>query len=253
MGMIIAAVPDGPVEVPRVVVDRAGFDTPIPVWRNLRGGLTFRLGSGAQERFIKWMPAGTPSLVGEVERLMWARAFIDVPRVLDSGEDEDGSWMLTAGIPTRSAVDTRFAARPETARAAARAIGAGLRRMHDLLPVDSCPWSWSVAERIARARAEGTVVDAALEASPSIDRLVVCHGDACAPNTIVGDDGSFAGHVDLGSLGLADRWADLAVATWSLDWNFAEGVALERELLEAYGVVPDEERMRYYRAVWAAT
>jgi hypothetical protein len=48
--MIIAAVPDGPVEVPRVVVDRAGFDTPIPVWRNLRGGLTFRLGSSSPGR-----------------------------------------------------------------------------------------------------------------------------------------------------------------------------------------------------------
>jgi kanamycin kinase len=251
--MIIATVLDGPVDVPRVVAERAGADTPIPVWRNTHGGLTFRLGSGRQERFIKWMPSGTPSVAGEAERLQWARSFIIVPLVLDSGEDQDGSWMLTAGIPTRSAVDARFASSPETARAAARAIGAGLRRMHDALPVDACPWVWSVAERIARARAQGTMVDAVMEASPSIDRLVVCHGDACAPNTIVAADGSFAGHVDLGSLGVADRWADLAVATWSLDWNFAGGVALEGELLDAYGVARDEERMRYYRALWVAT
>ena len=47
---------------------------------------------------------------------------------------------------------------------------------------------------------------------PRIDRLVVCHGDACAPNTLLHDDGRFAAHVDLGSLGVADRWADIAVA-----------------------------------------
>ncbi|WP_443062724.1 phosphotransferase [Streptomyces sp. NBC_00390] len=56
-----------------------------------------------------------------------------------------------------------------------------------------------------------------------MDRLVVCHGDACAPNTVVGDDGTWTGHVDLGTLGAADRWADLAVATWSTQWNYGPG------------------------------
>jgi kanamycin kinase len=27
--------------------------------------------------------------------------------------------------------------------------------------------------------------------------------------------------VDLGELGIADRWADLAVATWSTEWTSA--------------------------------
>ena len=45
---------------------------------------------------------------------------------------------------------------------------------------------------------------------PPVDRLVVCHGDACAPNTLLTDDGRWSGHVDLGQLGVADRWADLA-------------------------------------------
>jgi kanamycin kinase len=250
---MIAMVPDGPVEAPRVVGELAGVDTPVPVWRNTRGGLTFRLGSGGHARFIKWMPPGTPSLGGEAERLEWSRPFIEVPRVLDYGEDDAGSWMLTAGIPAHSAVDARFTSSRAAARVAVRSIGAGLRRMHDALPVDACPWSWSVEERIARARAEGSAVDASLEAPPFTDRLVVCHGDACAPNTIVAADGSFAGHVDLGSLGVADRWADLAVATWSLEWNFAGGALLEAELLDAYGVTRDDRRIDYYRALWAAT
>ncbi len=83
---------------------------------------------------------------------------------------------------------------------------------------------------------------------PPADRLVVCHGDACVPNTLLDDDGCCVGHVDLGSLGVADRWADLAVATWSTQWNYGPG--WEETLLDAYGVGPDGERLRYYRLLW---
>lgn len=78
-----------------------------------------------------------------------------------------------------------------------------------------------------------------------MDRAVVCHGDPCAPNTLLTDDGAWSGHVDMGSLGVADRWADLAVATWSTRWNYGDG--WERPLLDAYGVEPDPERTAYYR------
>ncbi|MFJ1704916.1 phosphotransferase [Kitasatospora sp. NPDC088346] len=88
----------------------------------------------------------------------------------------------------------------------------------------------------------GTVERAlgALTDIPPVDRLVVCHGDACAPNTLLGDDGTCTGHVD--------RWADLAVATWSTRWNYGPG--WEEPLLEAYGVEPDPERTTYYRLLW---
>jgi kanamycin kinase len=77
---------------------------------------------------------------------------------------------------------------------------------------------------------------------------VVCHGDACAPNTLLDEAGHFAGQIDLGSLGVGDRWADLAVATWSTLWNYGPG--WEPALLDAYGVTPDEARTRYYRLLW---
>lgn len=148
-----------------------------------------------------------------------------------------------------------------------RAIGTGLRRLHDALPVASCPFSWRVEDRIATARARhlaGTLdparsheefaalsPDEALEhlvVPPPIDRLVVCRGDACAPNTRLHADGRFPAHVDLGNLGVADRWADLAVASWSTTWNYGPG--FEDELLFAYGVAPDPLRSAYYRLLW---
>ncbi|GGM00479.1 hypothetical protein [Nakamurella endophytica] len=50
---------------------------------------------------------------------------------------------------------------------------------------------------------------------------------------------------------MADRWADLAVATWSTVWNYGPGH--EAAVLEAYGVEPDPVRTAYYRLLWDLT
>ncbi len=220
---------------------------------------------GDQRCFIKWAPAvNRGTLDDEAARLAWATAFVRVPRVIDRGTDAEGSWIMSLGLPGDNAVSDRWKAEPLTAVVA---IGRGLRAFHDSLPVAGCPFSWSAVERVANTRrgaAAGMLkpsdwhqvhrdlsVESALtllEDTPPIDRLVVCHGDACAPNTLLTAEGDWLGHVDLGSLGVADRWADLAIATWSTQWNYGPG--FEEPLLAAYGVVPDPERTRYYRLLW---
>jgi kanamycin kinase len=88
----------------------------------------------------------------------------------------------------------------------------------------------------------------ALGASLPVERPVLVHGDACAPNTLISDAGGWVGNVDFGDLAVGDRWADLAIASLSLDWNFGEGH--QSELFLAYGVDPDEARIQYYRELW---
>ena len=51
-----------------------------------------------------------------------------------------------------------------------------------------------------------------------------------------------------GSLGVADRWADLAIASWSLEWDYGPGH--ERPFWDAYGIEPDPERIALYRRLW---
>lgn len=235
------------------------------VWRNELGGLTFRIGSERRAQFVKWSPGGLP-LTPEVERLRWATRFAAVPRVLDHGSDSTGDWMITAGLPGLSAVDDSWIVRPGTA---VRAIGSGLRALHEALPVADCPFDWSAQSRLASARhrAAAGLIDPTewppelariggvgealdlLAEPPPVDRLVVCHGDACAPNTLIGDGGRCTGHVDLGRLGVADRWADLAVATWATRWNYGPG--WEEVLLDAYGIAPDPGRTAHYRLLWS--
>jgi kanamycin kinase len=235
------------------------------VWSNGVGGFTFEVGAGADRRFVKWSPhASSIDLAAETAPLEWAVAFVSVPRVLDQGADEVGSWFASAPIAGESAVSPTWQANPSRAVAA---IGEGLRMLHDTLPVDDCPFSWSLEDRLDRVRRRaragdldpaewdeshrGLTVDSALRAlgePPPIDRFVVCHGDACSPNTILAPDGHVSGHVDLGSLGVADRWADLAIATWATQWNYGPG--WENHLLQAYRIAPDPPRTTYYRLLW---
>lgn len=108
-----------------------------------------------------------------------------------------------------------------------------------------------MADRLENAARRGVVVPTRLHDAPPIDRLVVCHGDACAPNTLLDDECRPVAHVDLAALGVADRWADIAVAAMSTGWNYGPGY--EDLLIEAYGVEPDPERLAYYRDLWNAT
>lgn len=266
---MIAGLPATPTPVPSTVAALAGAARVRAVWQNECGGITFELGTDPvarlRRRFVKWAPVGSGlDLAREAERLRWAGRFTPVPEVLELGADADSSWLLTAALPGDSAVSQRWKADPVTA---VRAIGEGLRALHEALPVDGCPFGWMAEDRLADAwrRAGLGLIEpgawhpefrhlgldralAELADLPAVDRLVVCHGDSCAPNTLIGPDGRCTGHVDLGALGLADRWADLAVATWSTEWNYGPG--WQDELLAAYGIAADPDRIRYYRLLW---
>lgn len=243
------SIPLEPVPVPEEVRQLARGATLTPIWRNNLAGLTFRAVDARTDRFIKWAPRNLESsLADEVDRLRWAAPHIRVPEVLEQGGDETHEWLVTIALPGQSAVAPRWVADAATA---VRAIGEGLRAMHDALPVTDCPFVWSVPSRVANAQSRGIRLPDSLRTPPPIDRLVVCHGDACAPNTLLGDDGRWIAHVDLGQLGSADRWADIAVASMSTEWNYGSG--WEDALIEAYGVQPDRLRLAYYRELWNAT
>lgn len=239
-------IPLVPVEVPTRVRELAGGVAIAPAWVNERGGLTFRTDDG---RYIKYGPRNLETtFAGEAERLRWAAAYTSVPVVLEQGQDATHEWLVTVALRGQSAVAPRWIANPAIA---VRALGEGLRALHESLPVDSCPFDWGVPGRIANAVGRGIRVPDDLREPPPIDRLVVCHGDACCPNTLLDDEGQWTSHVDFDALGVADRWADIAVAAMSTGWNYGPG--WEDPLLAAYGIAPDLARIDYYRKLWNAT
>ena len=220
--------------IPDAVLQIAGSSTPELVWRNDLGGLTFRL----DDRFVKWSPRDTGiDLDRERRRLEWISGRHPAPRVLSFGEDAAAQWLVTAALPGDCAVgDTWRARRSE----AIQAIAMGLRAIHSV-DIHDFPSDWTAEVWVGQDPPP-------LAPRPSIIDPVLVHGDACAPNTLISPAGVWTGNVDFGDLAIGDRWADLAIASLSLDWNFGEGH--QQEFFDAYGIQPDLERIRYYRALW---
>lgn len=203
-------------------------------WRNELGGLTFRIG----DAFLKWNPPATGvDLERERIRLDWLAGRHPAPAVIGHGRDGEAQWLLTGALPGGSAVGDAWRARRSEAIAA---IATGLRALH-AIDIGDFPAAWMSEAWVGRA-------PASIGPRPPVDGPVLVHGDACAPNTLIDADGRWTGNVDFGDLGVGDRWADLAVASMSLDWNF--GAGHQDELFDAYGIAPDAERIRYYRALW---
>ena len=248
----LAGVPTGPVDVPETVLAALadeGVANPelTAVWQNSVGGLTFAVrperGTDEPHLFVKWNPLSSgESLAAEADRLGWLAGIHPVPQIVALAATHEDEALITHALPGVSAVDPRWQADPNTAL---RGLGEGLRKLHEL-PVDDCPFDWGVRHRMI---ADG-IPDGAVPEAPPIDKLVVCHGDPCAPNTLLDTSGAFLAHVDTARVGAADRWADLAVMTLSFEWNYKNYD--ERVFWDAYGVAPDAERIAYYRALWNA-
>lgn len=223
--------------VPDLVAGIAAGRPLSAVWTNELGGTTWRIGD---QEFVKYgllHPEFDPVL--EAEKLRWARAHLRVPEVLGASTEEHFGWLHTRALAGRNTIDPRFRA---DLTPVVTALGTGLRRLHETAPVPDCRWQWDPWATL------DPETRAALGTPPPGDRLVVCHGDPCAPNTIVDDAGDFVGLVDLGGLGVADRWSDLGAAYWSVDYNF--GARWWPVFLAAYGIADDPVRRDFHRRVW---
>ncbi len=206
-----------------------------------------------------------PGLTAEAARTHWAKAQqVPVPAVVDTGSDGTVEWLVTTGLPGRPATDPTLGDRA----AVAVALAHGLRRLHEIAPAHRCPFDFRIPSALAhvRRRAEAGDIDPAedfddehrhldLDAAlrelerlrPDTEDLVVCHGDYCPPNALI-TNGHVTGYVDLGELGVADRWWDLAVATRAVTGNYGPG--LEDLFLDAYGAPPDPHRQAFYRLLY---
>jgi streptomycin 3"-kinase len=87
-------------------------------------------------------------------------------------------------------------------------------------------------------------------AQESRDR-VVCHGDACMPNFMIDPETlRCTGMIDLGRLGMADRYVDFALLvgntreTWR---SVEEAQAAQNRLFDIHAIAPaDRARLDFY-------
>lgn len=204
-----------------------------------------------------------PSLAAERDRYAWLHERgVPVPQVLDHDTDGAVEWLVTAELTGVDATAPQHLADPGVT---VPLLADGLRRFHQTDPSD-CPFDYrmpAALDHVAHKVTTGVPADgfhdvhgdldpaSALERLGELavdeDRLVVCHGDYTPPNVLL-DDGRVVGYLDVGEVGVADRWRDLAVATWSVTWNFGPGY--EDLFLDSYGAAWDHHRRDLYRLLY---
>lgn len=181
------------------------------------------------------------------------------PAVVAFACEGDAAALLTTAVPGVTAYEA-ITADPSRAPAVAEVLTATLRALHTL-PVATCPFDASLPVRLsaARARVRAGLVDeddfgdlhtgwSATQVLEALERdlagglplaRVVTHGDFSLGNVLV-HEGRVSGVIDVGRLGVADPYQDLAI----LHDNLAEfGEAAQVALWRGYGIAqPDEAR-----------
>ncbi|MDK1704636.1 aminoglycoside 3'-phosphotransferase [Serratia rubidaea] len=223
----------------------------------------FRLRRHAGDLFLKSERADAFSeLPAEVEKLKWMRRQgLAVPEVVEFTRHAEHHWLLMSALPGRD-----LASEPTLPPERLVAIMAqALRRLH-ALPYHGCPFDQRLSvqiplaqqhlqaglvdesdfdtSRLGKSAAELFATLLAERPAPETEDWVVTHGDPCLPN-LMADGDRFSGFIDCGRLGCADRYQDLALASRSIGYNL--GSDWVAPFFRAYGIVPDEARLEYYR------
>lgn len=217
---------------------------------------------GAPDLFLKYAAgSAADQLMSEMVKLHWLSAHLPVPNLVSFVRDANAAWMLTSAIDGLSAADlieTNPAAGPELVDA----LVAFMVRLH-AIPASTCPFNSQYPLRLAQAgqriadglvdsddfdvEREGWTAEQVWEAIqkrlPLDADLVVTHGDFSLDNLLV-KDGAVVGCIDVGRLGLADRYQDLAIL-----WNCLReyGPALPQRVFDRYGLSrPDFGKVEFH-------
>lgn len=241
-----------------------------PVTAGESGATVFRSADAA--RYAKCVPAAEAAgLKAERDRVAWlSDQGIPGPRVLDWQSGGAGACLVTSAVPGIPADQVSA----QDLRVAWDRIADAVRRLHEV-PVAQCPFRRDLDAVVAVARdvvareavkPEFLPVDQQrTRAAELLDRLtrqvprrreqeaadtVVCHGDLCLPNIILDPQTlDVSGFIDLGRLGSADRYADLALLlanareTWT---DEQRARAADAAFAEQYGITLDDDRLRFY-------
>jgi aminoglycoside 3'-phosphotransferase I len=196
----------------------------------------------------------------EGARLRWLQGRMPVPVTRWFAAAGEEAWLLTDAVPGRTAYELLAGdAEPEPI---VDALADLLLRLH-ALPAERCPFNAAHPLRLAHARERmeagevneddfgdahdgwtaHAVWDEMMTLLPEPAAPVVTHGDFSLDNILLAD-GKVTGLIDLGRVGLADRYQDLAIL-WDSLGEF--GADVQARMWRRYGIAaPDGRRMQFH-------
>ncbi len=216
--------------------------------------------------YLKHGRGSVPSdIVDEMVRLRWLHARLPCAEMLHFVEHGDAAWLLTSGVTGRSG-DEWLQDDPTKLDRVIDSYAAFLRRLH-AMPVNDCPFNADAGVRMAAARinlSAGRIDkddfdddhrgwtgeqmwDELVRLRPGQETRVVTHGDYSLENLLLDDDFQPTGLIDVGRLGAADPYQDIAILWQNLS-DF--GTAAQGRWLTAYGInAVDQNKLAFYRCL----
>lgn len=168
-----------------------------------------------------------------VEMMRWLKGKLPIPEVVEYAQEDGFGYLLMTRIPGEMCCSPYYM---EHSDEMVTLLAEGL---HRLWSVDTagCPrertLEYDTAQAIERIRGgrlspeelsacgfeSAEDMAAWLEAHPVKYDPVLSHGDYCLPNLLL-KDGEISGYIDIGGIGIADRYSDLVDCWNSLKNNF---------------------------------
>ncbi len=223
-------------EVPPFVRALAGDDEPELVWRNDLDGLTFRIGA----RYLKWNPRSTGiDLERERVRLDWISARHPAPRVVDSGDRGRRAVAAHGGPPGRLGRRRRLAGPPtggDPARSP-RACGRSMRSR-----IDDFPAGWAtrgLGRATSRLRSGPDRPSTRRSSSTATPAPRTRSSPTPAPGPATSTSATWASAIG-GPTSRSPRSASTGTSARATNTSSSTPTAS----------TPDEDRIRYYRALW---
>lgn len=201
----------------------------------------------------------------------WLKNKISVPKIISHMEENGIDYLLMSKIPGKMSCDEEFMLKPELLISV---LANTIKSLWNI-EISDCPIKndLSTALRMAENRVEHGLVDVD-DAEPETfgkngfknpeellcwlydnrpkEDFVLSHGDLSLPNIFIDDD-KFSGFVDIGRMGISDRYQDIAICFRSLHHNFSGiyngktyGGYDENMFFDALGIEPDYDKIKYY-------
>jgi len=204
--------------------------------------------------------------------LGWLDGKLPVPKIIKAETQNGYSFLLMSKLSGEMSCSDNSLQNIENT---VKALANGLKMMWQI-DITNCPCSNVVSEKLIQAKynIENDLVDTYnfepetigyegfsgiselydyLDQNRPTEDIVFSHGDFCLPNVFIsGCD--VTGFIDWGNGGLADRWQDIALCVRSLQHDHMEYCGYGENdyqkyktlLFQELGIVPDEEKIRYY-------
>lgn len=207
----------------------------------------------------------------EYQMMQWLKDRLPVPQVISYARENGKSYLLMTRIEGNMSCEDVYMQNPQhLTKLLADALGVLWQT-----DITGCPCEWGVDRKLKMAEywvehdmvsMENVEPDTYGEggfSSPKElyqwlathkppEEPVLSHGDFTLPNLIFEGD-ILKGYIDLGRMGIADKWQDIALCYRSLLHNYEgkyggkkyEGYCPDM-LFEQLGIEPDWEKIRYY-------